>query len=236
VHTAREIASLRGISVEDLARITTLNAVRLFGLGSDAPGPAIAYKIRDSLYLNVTNRCTNACSFCIRNISDYVKGHNLRLAKEPTAAELEDAIGEKNLPGYKEVVFCGYGEPTIRLDLVKEVAGWVKQRGGRVRLNTNGQGSLIHGRDILPELKGLVDAVSVSLDAQDADTYERLCKPGYPGAFEAVLRFIRDARKYIPEVRVTVVEAPGVDIEKSAELARELGLPGVSVRKLDVVG
>lgn len=233
VHTARELAALRGVSLEDIARITTLNARRLFGIGELPQKGEIAYGIRDSLYLNVTNRCTNRCSFCVKFHSDFVKGHNLRLAGEPSAGELKAAIGDP--AAYKEVVFCGYGEPLLRLDLVKELSAWIKQKGGRVRLDTNGQGNLIHGRNVLPELAGLVDSVSVSLDAQDPEAYEKLCSPEFPGAFQAVLDFIREARRHIPEVQATVVEAEGVDVGKCEALAGELSVP-LRVRKLDVVG
>ena len=233
VHTAEAIAALRGITVEDAARITSINAWKLFGIGQMPGRGAITYRIRDNLYLNITNRCTNNCSFCIRAYSDFVKGHMLRLKDEPAAEELKKEIGRPE--DYKEIVLCGYGEPLIRLNTVKEVASWVKERGGLVRVNTNGQGSLIHKRNIVPELGGLVDAVSVSLDAQDEPTYNRLCKPAYPGAFAAMLDFVREAGKYIPRVQVTVVDAPGVDVEACRRLAGELGAE-LRVRKLDVVG
>jgi TatD DNase family protein len=162
-----------------------------------------------------------------------VKGHRLRLAGEPSVGEIEAAIGDPS--SYDEVVFCGYGEPLLRLEEVKEVASWVKRRGGRVRLNTNGHGNLIHGRNILPELEGLVDAVSVSLDAQDAGTYEKLCAPQFPNAFEEVLAFIREAKGRIPDVQATVVDLEGVDLGKCRELADGLGVK-LRVRKLHVVG
>jgi TatD DNase family protein len=233
VHTASEIASLRGVGPEDVARITSLNARRLFGLPGISEAGAIAYKIRGSLYLNITNRCTNRCSFCVRFRSDYVKGHRLRLAGEPSVEEIKAAIGEPS--SYDEVVFCGYGEPLLRLEAVKEVASWVKRRGGRVRINTNGHGNLIHGRNILPELEGLVDSVSVSLDAQDPKTYEKLCAPQFPNAFEEVLAFIREAKAYIPDVQATVVDMEGVDLEKCRALAEGLGVK-LRVRRLHVVG
>lgn len=233
VHTAREIAGLRGVRPEDIARLTTLNAKRLFGIG-ELPGEGtIAYRIRDSLYLNVTNRCTNRCSFCVRFHTDYVKGHNLKLRLEPTLEELKAAIGEPR--DYDEVVFCGYGEPLMRLDLVKELSSWIKEKGGRVRINTNGHGNLIHGRNILPELGGIVDRISVSLDAQDPETYDRVCSPSFPDAFEGVVDFIREARNHIPRVEATVVEMEGVDVEKCRRLARELSV-NLRVRKLHEVG
>ncbi|MBI5102466.1 MAG: YchF/TatD family DNA exonuclease [Nitrospirae bacterium] len=232
-HTARHIAELRGISLEDLARMTTLNAKRLFKVGQIAEKAEIAYKIRDSLYLNITNRCTNACSFCVRYQSDYVKGHKLRLDHEPGEFEIKEAIG--NPAAYREVVFCGYGEPLTRLDLVKEIASWVKLNGGTVRINTNGQANLINGRNVVPELKNLVDSVSISLDAQDRETYNRICNPAYDSAYEAVLEFIKLAKGSLPSVRVTVVETEGVDVEKCRAIAAGLGV-AFSVRKLDDVG
>lgn len=233
VHTARKIAELRGVSLDDVARITTLNARRLFGIGNLPVRGEIAYKIRDSLYLNITNRCTNRCSFCAKFHSDYVKGHNLRLADEPTEEELKRAIGDPS--AYREIVFCGYGEPLVRLDIVKGLGCWIKENGGRVRLNTNGHGNLIHKRNIIGELKDIVDTVSVSLDAQDEETYDRICAPEFKGAFSGVLSFIREAKKYIRHVRATVVEMDGVDVEQCKKIAAELGVT-LRVRKLDVVG
>jgi len=233
VHIARKIAEIRGISIEDLARITTLNAKRLFGIGQMPEAGEIAYKIRDNLYLNITNRCTNSCSFCVRFITDYVKGHNLRISREPTEEELKNAIGDPSK--YKEVVFCGYGEPLLRLDLVKSLSQWVKQNKGTVRINTNGHGNLIHRRNILPELKGIVDSISVSLDAQDEETYNRICKPVYRNAFREVIEFIKESKKHIPDVQATVVELEGVDIEKCREITDGLGVK-LRVRKLHRVG
>lgn len=232
VHIVEKIASLRGVSPDDIARITTLNARRLFRIGR-LPASEIAYRIRDSLYLNITNRCTNKCSFCVRFHTDYVKGHNLRLSQEPTDDELKAAIGDPTR--YREIVFCGYGEPLIRLDTVKEVSKWIKERGGRVRINTNGHGNLIHRRNILPELKGLVDSISVSLDVHDEDTYNRICAPAFENAFNEVLSFIRTSKEYIPDVQITVIEMEGVDLQKCQDIARGLDVK-LRVRKLGLVG
>ncbi|MBZ0157596.1 MAG: YchF/TatD family DNA exonuclease [Alphaproteobacteria bacterium] len=232
VHTARFLAQVRGVTPEDIDRITSVNAKRLFGIGEVARGQ-IAYKIRESLYLNVTNRCTSKCVFCVRFATDFVKGHNLRLEQEPAVEELKRAVGDPTR--YREIVFCGYGEPLLRLDAVKAVAAWVKEKGGRVRVNTNGHGNLIHKRNILPELQGAVDVMSISLDAQDAETYDRLCKPAFRNAFQEVVQFIREAKKYIPAVQATVVTAAGVDVEKCREITDEIGVE-LRVRKLDAVG
>lgn len=232
-HTARHIAELRGISLDDLARITTLNAKQLFGIGIISEKPAIAYKIRDSLYLNITNRCTNKCSFCVKFHSDYVKGHKLKLDHEPTEEEIMEAIG--NPSDYKEVVFCGYGEPLYRLEVVKKIAGWIKEHNGQVRINTNGHANLIHKRNITPELKGIVDRLSVSLDAHDQETYNRICRPVYKNSFNDVIDFIRKAKEAIPEVQATVVEIEGVDIEKCRQITDILGVV-LRVRRFNVVG
>jgi len=233
-HTAEAIAALKGLSVDDVARITSFNAMQLFGIGTLPERGQITYPIRNSLYLNITNRCTAACVFCVRYHTDFVKGHNLRLGAEPTADELIREIGDPTR--YGEIVFCGYGEPLLRLDTVKTVAAAVKQRGGRVRVDTNGHGNLIHKRNILPELAGLVDAVSVSLNAHTAEAYFRISQPKFGiETYEAVKNFIREARKYIPEVTATVVSAPGIDVDVCRTVAEELGAR-FRVREYNEVG
>lgn len=233
LHTLKQIADLRGLSLEDMARITTLNAKRLFGIGAISEAAEIAYKIRDSLYLNITNRCTNKCSFCVKFRSDFVKGHKLRLSHEPSEEEIKNAIGDPKK--FREIVFCGYGEPLQRLDTVKNIAGWIKKMGGRVRINTNGHANLIHKKNVVPELRGIVDSISISLDAHDEETYNRICKPAYKNAFNEIIQFTRQAREVIPEVQVTVVTMEGVDIDKCRAIAKDLGVP-LRIRELDVVG
>jgi TatD DNase family protein len=232
-YTVKELADIRGVNMEDISRITTLNAMRLFNIGSIPEKGEMAYRIRDSLYLNVTDRCTNRCGFCVRSHTSYIKGHNLKLEKEPSAEELIKAVGEPGM--YKEVVFCGLGEPFLRLDLIKRVARWVKEQGGIVRVNTNGHGNAINNRNILPELDGLVDSISISLDAEDEETYQKICKPLIKNSFTNVISFIKESKKHIPDVNVTVVRVPEIDIEKCKEIARDLGV-GIRVREYDVVG
>ncbi len=233
-YVAEVLSALHALSPEDVGRITTHNAMQLFSIGSIESEGKIVYRIRDSLYLNITNRCTNACGFCVRNYSDFVKGHQLRLAQEPAAEDVIRAVGDP--AACREVVFCGYGEPLLRLDLVQRVSAWVKEHGGRVRVNTNGQGNLIHGRDILPELAGLVDAYSVSLNAESEARYLDICRPDSgPGTYEAVKAFIREARRYA-EVSVTVVNLPGVDVERCRRIAEEELQVGFRLRYYDEVG
>ena len=221
--TAAELARIKGLTLDDAARVTSLNAFRLFGIGSVDQSTRIAYVIRNSLYLNITNRCTNHCTFCAKFKDFTVKGHQLCLEHEPTAAEVIAAIGDP--AKYDEVVFCGYGEPLLRLDLVKEVAAWLKARGKTVRINTDGQANLVHGRDILPELHGLIDVISVSLNAPDAATYQRICQSARGEAgYAAILDFLRAAPQHIPTVTATAVTLPGINIAACQRIAEELGV------------
>ncbi|MBI4682472.1 MAG: YchF/TatD family DNA exonuclease [Nitrospirae bacterium] len=232
-YTAKVVADLRGVGISDLARITTHNAMRLFKIGAISEKGEIAYRIRDSLYLNITNKCTNKCGFCVKFRTSYVKGHNLRLEREPTALQIIKAI--KDPKAYKQIVFCGIGEPLLRLDVVKEVAKWIKGQGGSVRINTNGHGNIINGRNIVPELKGLVDSISISLDAENEKKYLKVCRPMIKGAFNGMLDFVKESVKCIPEVKLTVVEVPDIDIDKCNALAKDLGVE-LRVRKFNVVG
>jgi TatD DNase family protein len=221
--TASALAAIKGLAQRDVRRITTRNACTLFRLPCAPAAPEIAYPIRNSLYLNVTSRCSNRCTFCTRESNPVVKGHDLHLDREPSAREILAAAGD--VSAYDEVVFCGFGEPLLRWDVVREVARGLKDQGARVRINTNGQALLFLGRDILPEMAGLVDALSVSLNAQDAARYAKICRPdaGEP-AYAAVKDFIRQARAFVPSVTASVVALPGVDVEACRRIAeQELG-------------
>ena len=188
----------------------------------------ISYQVGDSLYLNITNRCTNECPFCIRNKGrQFNQQYDLWLDREPTTDELLAAIGDPSR--YDQIVFCGYGEPTIRLKVIKEVAKAIKLRTPnsklRTRLDTNGTANLFWRRNVLPELKGLIDHISVSLNAENAEKYNKLCKPMFgEQTYAAVLDFIREAKKSIPTVEATVVDLPGVDKEKCRQIATDLGV------------
>lgn len=216
-----KIAQLQDLTSEDIARITSYNAYKLFGVG-DKPQPRIAYQIKNSLYLNLTLRCDADCIFCDRKGEAMVKGYNLHIEKEPSVEELVSEIGDPTR--YKEIVFCGYGEPTIRITVVKEVARHVKEKGGRTRLDTDGHGNVINHRDILPELKGLIDAVSISLNSSDPDEYRRIMGTGNGKQWESMISFAREARDFIPEVYLSAVGMNGVDIEKAKKFAEnEIG-------------
>ncbi|TET34987.1 MAG: YchF/TatD family DNA exonuclease [Planctomycetota bacterium] len=218
-------ARVMGLSSKDVARITTLNALRFFGLGGHTGRweNIFAYSLRKSLYLNVTNRCTCECEFCKRTSTCELAGYNLKLMREPHADDLVNAAGD--VSRYKEVVFCGYGEPLLELDVVLEAAKRMRADAKRLRLNTNGHGNLIHGRDVVPELMSAgITHVSVSLNAPDAETYTKLCRPEHgEAAFTAVLDFIRAAGAAGMEVTATAVDLPDLDLDGVKRLAGELG-------------
>lgn len=236
VDTARQIAAIKGLSIEDVARITTNNAEDLFALRKDKDDKIkIAYKIRNSLYLNVTNRCSNYCTFCAKFKSYTVKGHYLRLGEEPDFKKVIDAIGPDPLQ-YDEIVFCGFGESLIRLDLVKEVGMYLKRMGCRIRVDTDGLANLVHRRNVLPELK-FVDVISVSLNAPDSATYQKLVKtPFGDAAYPAIVFFLKEAKKHISKVVASIVAVPGLDVEACRKVAEdEIGV-AFRVREYDNVG
>ena len=191
--------------------------------------PTTVYWLDNKLYLNITNRCSNCCFFCLKRYRRGVDGFNLKLAEEPSVEQiLRELEAVLNMRSWGEVVFCGFGEPTKRLDVLLEVARWIRQHYGRpvkVRVNTNGHGYVLNpSRDVPAELKAAgVDKISVSLNAGDKKTYNEICKPTFPGAFDAVVEFIRKS-ELVLEVEATAVRMPEVDIAKAQAVAESLGV------------
>ncbi len=184
----------------------------------------ITYEVGSGLYVNITNRCTNSCDFCVRSVADGTYGE-LWLEKEPTCEQILDDIKARDLSKYSELVFCGYGEPAIRLDDILAVAEKVKSFSSiPVRINTNGHANLIYGCDVTPKLQGLIDCVSVSLNAATAEKYEKLCHPIFGVAsFNALIEFAKAAKNYVPKVMFSIVRGsiPDEDIELCQKLADE---------------
>jgi TatD family-associated radical SAM protein len=182
----------------------------------------ISYQIENNLYLSITDRCTLECAFCPKTQGNMeVKGYDLSFTHRPTAEEVITSIDNPNK--YDEIVFCGYGEPTLRLNVLLQVARYIKQQGGYVRVNTDGLANLVHKQDVLPELGECVDAISVSLNAQNSDVYEQHCQPNLPGSYEAMLDFLSLAPNYIPDVTATAIDGlEGVDIPACEAIAKQL--------------
>ena len=183
----------------------------------------IAYNIGKKLYLNITNRCPNDCVFCIRQNGDGIGDTQLWLKAEPDVEQILQAVGDPT--GYEEIGFCGYGEPIMRLDVVVAVAKALRPFGIPIRLDTNGLANLIHGRDVWPDLAGLLDTVSISLNAHNAAEYNKLCRSKWgEAAYPAMLDFARRAKDYVPKVILTVVDYPGVNLEACRNIANEIGV------------
>lgn len=201
----------------------------------EAPGGVVSYVLHGNCYLNITNRCTLRCSFCPKfNGTWDVQGCAMRLRREPTADEILDAAGDPRR--YSEIVFCGLGEPTLRLYTSLEIASRLRARGARVRINTDGLANLVYGRDVTPDLEDNVDALSISLNAQNEILYNRYCRPKLADAYRSLLDFARRACDFVPEVTLTAIDGlPGVDIDACASIAAGIGAK-FRRRVLDEVG
>jgi TatD DNase family protein len=195
---------------------------------SDPRSPVLAYPLGDALYLNVTSACTLACTFCpkVRDGDFTVGGFDLKLRKDPAADDVWGAALAAGLDGRSEVVFTGFGEPTLRLDVILELAPRLRARGvERVRVDTDGLASLREGRDVPPLLAAAgVGALSVSLNASDAETYARICPSRFgTRAYPAVQEFIRSAVRAVPDVAASAVALPGLSEEACRLAAESLG-------------
>ncbi len=183
----------------------------------------IIYEAHGNLYLNITNRCTADCIFCVKRYSDGVYGYNLRLSREPELPEIIKVLSETDISKYREVVFTGFGEPLVRLDDVLEITKWLAVRGMAVRLDTIGHARVMYPeRNVAQELSDSgMKVVSISLNAHNAGTYNQLCNPKFKNAYEKMLEFAREVTNAGMELRFTVVDLPSVDIEICRKLAKE---------------
>jgi len=190
----------------------------------------VTYQVKQSVYVNLTNRCPCACRFCLRNNGSGVFGSGpLWLEREPTPDEVTASLDGWDYTRFREVVFCGYGEPTERLDVLLAAAAHLKRRDAalRVRVNTNGLSDLINGKPTAPLFAGKVDCLSISLNTDDAAEYLDLCRPKFgEAAYPALLAFAKEAAAVVPEVVMTVVGEPVTSLAKQARcraLAESLG-------------
>lgn len=188
----------------------------------------VTYTVKNGIYVNMTNRCPCACTFCLRQNGDSVYGSDpLWLDREPTVEEACADLDKYDLNNYGEIVFCGYGEPTERLDDLLRVAAHIKEKSNiPIRINTNGLADLIHGESTAQKLKGLIDTVSVSLNATNAEDYLKTVRPKFGiKSYEAMLKFTADCTKYVPNVIMTVVDTVTTlkEQEKCREICRRVG-------------
>lgn len=193
----------------------------------------LVYQLEGKIYINLTNKCTNDCIFCLRKDKDDVKGQELWLDDENSGAndvvvQFEEILRLRPQNYNDEVIFCGYGEPLLKLDVLKEVAKYIKDNypDTKIRINTNGHANYVYNRDIVPELKGLIDTISVSLNAESADEYNELSQPVFEGAYEEVKKFIKSCSDNGFETIASVVEGykgRHLNLEKCEKIASDLG-------------
>lgn len=200
-------------------------------------GMTITYEVENGLYINMTNRCTNRCEFCIRNNGDGAYGSDsLWLLREPTVEEILDSVFSRELDKYSEIVFCGYGEPTERLADMCAVAKAIKEKCPSlpIRVNTNGHSDLINGENTAPYFKGIIDVVSISLNTPNSKEYEKICHPVYrEKAFSALLEFAKNVKNYAHKTLLSVVRQTlsPEELCECERIARELGVE-LKVREL----
>ena len=191
---------------------------------------ALVYWKNTSLYLNITNRCSNDCLFCVRNYRQGVYGFNLQLDKEPTENEILETIKQELSRDFEELVFTGFGEPLLRLELVCNIAKQVKQLTNdklTLRIDTNGLADLTYPEiNVLEKLQeAKIDKLSISLNTENAEKYLRICQPIYGlESYESLLTFAEKANRYF-EVRFTIVAIPQVDIDACQKIADEMAIP-----------
>lgn len=187
----------------------------------------ITYETGTGLYVNLTNRCSNACDFCVRSYGNTIYG-NLWLDREPTVEEIKESIFARDLSKYTEIVFCGYGEPTERLADIREICKAIRERSDiTIRINTNGHSDLINGRDTAADFEGLFDIVSISLNTSDPKIYKEMCRPKFGGGSHmAIIDFALNVKNYVPRVVLSVVDTTITpeDIEMCRGLAEDIGV------------
>lgn len=190
----------------------------------------IVYELCGKTYINLTNSCTNECEFCIRNIKDDVIGKNMWLKYDNIIGDdVIDAlnINKENLKD--EIIYCGYGEPTLRLSALIKSAKYIKEnfKNKKIRLNTNGHGNLVYQTDIVPQLAQYIDSVSISLNAQDEETYNKISKPRIKNAYIGMFDFVKKCKKNGIDTTVTIVthfKDYAIDVEKCRQIANDLGV------------
>ncbi|RUM88409.1 MAG: radical SAM protein [Thermovibrio sp.] len=227
-YTAMTIAKELGLSFSDVDRITTLNAKRLFGipLTQEEKKERLVYPVGERLYINLTSRCPCSCKFCFRGTEDFILGYNLHLKREPIPEEYMYRI--KNPKVFKEIVFCGYGEPFERFGALKKISEWIKKfsKETPIRVDTCGLAYLITGSEgLLDELKGLVDSFSISVNASSPKEYLEVVRPKFgEKSWNSLMKFIKDAKERGFKVTITAVDYPGFKRKEFEKLARELGV------------
>nr|WP_302591851.1 TIGR04100 family radical SAM protein [uncultured Marvinbryantia sp.] len=188
----------------------------------------ILYKVYQNLYVNLTNKCPCACTFCLRQTRDQMgESGSLWLEREPTYEEIIADFDNFPMEDFRELVFCGFGEPTERLDVILKVAEYAKKKYQiPTRINTNGLSDLIHGEKTAQLLQGLIDTVSISLNTPNPQRYHELVRSKFGDiSYQAMLDFARDCTKYVPHVVMTTVTTTltAEEEQQCAQICKKIG-------------
>ena len=224
----RTMAQTLRMSPEVLRDILTVNTLRFFRIEDERIPQETAYEYEDNIYLNITSYCGLQCPFCIKKQGRF-GGLPLFLKRKPSSGEIIRRLAEFPLRNYREIVFCGYGEPTLNLPVLLETSRWIKENTTlRVRVNTNGLGNLYNQKNILPDLSEYVDYLSISLNASSSEEYAEIMelKPFQPDYYSHILEFLHEAKKHFPgnSLCISAVRLSGLDDQKFKELASSLGV------------
>lgn len=219
---AETLAGAWGMTLAECASRLYENAMTAFRLGVSTEASLI-YIIGKKAYVNLTGRCGNDCAFCIRGKTDGLAGYHLRQHADRPSGRFLEALSVLRPADFEELVFCGFGEPTLRPAELRTIASAARATGWKTRLNTNGQATTFLDREEVTGLIGLFDTVSVSLNAWDADSYAAICRPSATSAWDSLLDFISIVRESSAALRVTAVRHPGADLAAVRRLAENLG-------------
>lgn len=189
----------------------------------------ILYEVHNGLYVNMTNKCPCRCTFCLRQEKDEMNGSgSLWLEREPSVDEVKAEFAKFDMSKYEEVVFCGFGEPSERLYDVLEVAEFVKKNYNlSTRINTNGLSDLIWNKNTAPDYEGKIDVVSISLNTPNKTRYYELTRNKFGiEAFDAMLKFAENVKKYVKKTVLTTVSTTltAEEEKECAEICKKLGV------------
>lgn len=177
------------------------------------------YELHNNLYINLTNKCTSNCEFCVRNNKNGIGEDVLWLKKEPEVADIMEHLNHFDVASHKQIVFCGYGEPTLKLNVLLESAKQIKEKYNMpIRINTNGHANLYYKKDITPLFAGIVDNVSISLNHSNAEEYDKICHSIYGvDAFEGLLDFAKKCKEHVPDVVLSIVDILPQDVQEECK-------------------
>ncbi len=190
-----------------------------------------------NVYVNLTNRCQCACTFCLRHTKKLTEKNTLWIQQEPTADEVEAELKKYDWDKFGEIVFCGFGEPTMALEVLLEVAAYIKNKrpDQKIRVNTNGLANLTYGKDVTGRFNGLIDTMSISLNASNAGEYLRLTRNRFGlASYQGMLDFAVLCKRHAPHVVLTVVDCVGEEeIAACRKVCESVAIP-LRVRTFEV--